>query len=123
MARKPTKAIQPLRRTVTRALGHPLPEGPLDHGHSQEERADRDDRGVGPGPSADRGEREEEREDHEPEAGQREERPAFARDAERDREAERGKEAVRRAEAAPGDDGQDDEEDESREALEVDGGD
>jgi len=74
---------------------------------------------VGPGPSADRREREEEREDHEPESRQGEQRPARARIAERDREADGGEEAVRRTEPPPGNDSQRDEEHEEDERLQI----
>src|SRR5439155_4028427 len=59
------------------------------------------------------------REDDEPEAGQREERPAVARHAERDREARGAEEAVDRAEPSPDDHREEEEENEKTEELEV----
>ena len=66
------------------------------------------------------GERHEEGGDHEPEALDREQRPAFGRHAERDREAHRHEHALHGAEQSPGDDGQPGEEDEERQLREVD---
>src|SRR5438093_274900 len=117
----PTSAHHPMRRHFIRAgSGDPLPERPLDDGHAEEERADGEDRGVHLWTASDRSEREKEREDDETEAGQREQRPAVARHAQRDREAERREKTIGGAETSPGDHSQDREQDERPKALEVD---
>src|SRR5262249_401889 len=89
------------RREERPASCDPLPEGPLHDCDAEEERADSDDRGVRARAAANRRECQEEREDRQPEARDREQRPALARHAQRDRKAERGEEAVGSAEAAP----------------------
>jgi hypothetical protein len=73
------------------------------------------------GAAAEDREREEDREDHEREPGHRQQRPTVARQAERDRDADGREQPVRRAEAAPGDDGQRDQQSEREKRLHVHG--
>jgi hypothetical protein len=88
--------------------------------NAEEKRADGHDRSVqARPPGGDGGEGEEERKDHEPEARQREERPALARHAQRQEQAQRGEEAVGRAEPAPGCDRQSGEEQQAQERGQV----
>src|SRR3954452_19706297 len=97
--------------TRRRSLRDPVPQRPLRHEDAEKDRATADDRGVRASvAAAEPGEREEEREDDEPEARQREKRPTRARNAQRQREAQRREEPVRRAELPPGDDGERNEE-------------
>src|SRR5436190_4567839 len=111
----------PAATTSTAAFisGHPLPERPLDDCDPEQDRADTDDRRVSTRSPADDGQRQEEREDRQAEARDREQWPAAAGDAERNRQAERREQPVGRAEAPPGDHRQRDEESEEGKILEV----